>query len=272
LTLTGRAVTADGVGLWWRLDGLGPTVLLVPGRGDATDVYPDEFSSALVAAGCSVLRVDPRDTGLSDAGGDAYTLTTMAADLDAVAADASVGAVHVVALSMGGMVTVDLAIRHPSRVASIVFVGAMSPDPDAGMGPRFFDGLGADPVLGTLASMGSAGPIDEAWMRERAARAHERAPARPTAGVRHQDAALRLGWPAAADLAAVAVPVLVVHGARDLVLPAAHADALVAGIPGARAHLVEGMGHLPTRREWLALAALVAGHVAAASSLAVERR
>jgi pimeloyl-ACP methyl ester carboxylesterase len=261
-------VTSDGVGIWWQLTGVGPCVLLVPGRGDSSDVYPEEFSAALVAAGCSVLRFDPRDTGLSDDGGDVYTLTTMAADIEAVAAAADGGAVHAVALSMGGMVTVDLALRHPLRVASIVFLGAMSPDPDAGMGPRFFDGIGADPVRGTLASMGSAGPEDEAWMHERVARADQRAPARPEAGVRHQDAALRLGWPVLADLTALSAPTLVVHGERDLVLPAAHADALVSGIPGARQHVVAGMGHLPTRTEWLAIADLVVAHVRATSDRA----
>ena len=253
---------ADGVGLWWRIEGSGPTVLLVPGRGDSTDVFPDDVSGALVDAGCAVLRVDPRDTGLSDDGGDAYTLSTMADDLAAVVAASGAGAAHVVALSMGGMVTVDLAVRHPECVASIVFLAAMSPDPVAGMGPRFFDGIGADPVLGTLASMGVASTADERWMRERVAppRTGRRC---PDAGLRHQQAALRLGWPEPADLANVAAPTLVVHGSVDLVLPQAHAEALAAGVPDARLHLVEGMGHLPTRREWSVIADLVATHVAA---------
>lgn len=268
MTAAGLATATDGVDLWWHLDGSGPSVLLVPGRGDSSDVFPAELSAALIAAGCSVLRMDPRDTGLSDAGGDAYTFATMADDIDAVAAAAGAGAVHLLALSMGGMLAVDVAVRHPDRVASIVFLAAMSPDPDAGMGPRFFEGLGADPVLGTLASMGSASAVDEEWMRARVAAAVARAPARPEAGLCHQQAALRLGWRVPADLAAIAAPVLVLHGDRDLVLPPRHADALVDGIPGARLHVVAGMGHLPTRREWSVVADLVAGHVVTAASIA----
>lgn len=192
----------------------------------------------------------------------------MADDLAVVAAAAGVDAVHVLALSMGGMLTVDLAVRQPDRVASIVFLAAMSPDPDAGIGPRFFDGIGADAVLGTLASMGSASAADEDWMRARAAAATARAPARPDAGLRHQQAAFRLGWRELADLAAIDVPVLVVQGDRDLVLPPAHAAALVAGIPGARLHVAAGMGHLPTRPEWSVVADLVAGHVLTTASVA----
>jgi pimeloyl-ACP methyl ester carboxylesterase len=256
---------ADGVALWWCLDGAGPTVLLVPGRGDSSDVYPAELTDALVAGGCAVLRVDPRDTGLSDDGGDEYSFATMADDLEAVATAAGVGPVHVVALSMGGMLAVDLAVRHPQRVASLVLLNAMSPDPDAGMGPRFFDGLGADPVLGSLASMGAATADDEAWMRARVAAARQRAPERPDAGICHQQAAFRLGWRELDDLAAVGATTVAVHGADDLVLPVAHAEALAAAIAGARLEVVEGMGHLPTRREWAVVADVVLAHVAAAA-------
>ena len=161
-----------------------------------------------------MLRYDPRDTGLSDDGGDAYTLGDIARDIVVVAAAAGVDRFHVVALSMAGMVTVDLAVHHPSRVASIVFLGAMSPDPGAGMGSRFSDGIGADPLLGALASMASPGADDETWMRARLATALQRAPARPDAALRHQQAALRLGWPEPTDLPRIVAPTLVVHGER----------------------------------------------------------
>jgi pimeloyl-ACP methyl ester carboxylesterase len=165
---------------------------------------------------------------------------------------------------MGGMVAVDLAVRHAEHVASAVFLSAMSPDPQAGMGPRFLDGIGADPVIGTLASMGAASDEDERWMLDRVATAQVRAAPRPDAALHHQKAALRLGWPTPDDLAAIAAPTLVVHGAADLVLPLAHAHALASGIPRARLHVVHGMGHLATQREWIVLADLVAEHVSAA--------
>jgi pimeloyl-ACP methyl ester carboxylesterase len=188
----------------------------------------------------------------------------MADDFAAVATAAGIDRVHVVGLSMGGMVTAALAVRHAEHVASVVFLSAMSPDTQAGMGPRFFDGIGADPVVGTLASMGAASDDDERWMRARVATAQARAAPRPDAARRHQQAALRLGWPTPEDLAAIDAPTLVVHGGVDLVLPVAHAHALADGIPNARLHEVDGMGHLPTRREWIVLADLVARHVTAA--------
>lgn len=46
------------------------------------------------------------------------------------------------------------------------------------------------------------------------------------------------------DLAAIAVPVAIWQGSDDLMVPAAHGPWLVERIPGARAHLLEGEGHL----------------------------
>ena len=126
---------------------------------------------------------------------------------------------HVVGLSMGGMVAVDLAVRHAEHVASAVFLSAMSPDPQAGMGPRFLDGIGADPVIGTLASMGAASDEDERWMRGVATaqggphlgRTPRSATSRPPCGSAGRRPTT---W------RPIAAPTLVVHGAVDLVLPA----------------------------------------------------
>lgn len=156
--------TTDGVDLWWEQLGNGPTVLLIPGRGDSTDLFPKLLIDRLVGAGASVLRMDPRDTGLSGDGGDEYTLSTFADDIVAVLDAAAVSRVHTVAVSMGGMITVDLVSRFGHRVMSSTFIAAMSPDPDAGMGPDFCTSLGTtdrtlvligvDPVIRTRLVVG----------------------------------------------------------------------------------------------------------------------
>ena len=42
--------TADGVSIWWEAEGDGPPAVLVPGRGDSTDLFPTEVSDELVAS------------------------------------------------------------------------------------------------------------------------------------------------------------------------------------------------------------------------------
>ncbi|MGH9271560.1 MAG: alpha/beta fold hydrolase [Ilumatobacteraceae bacterium] len=256
--ISGRACAVDDVSLWWRLDGDGPAVVLLPGRGDSSDLFPSEFTDLLIASGLGVLRHDPRDTGLSDDGGNTYRLSEMASDVMTICDAAGLDRFHVVAVSMGGMVTVDLAVRHPRRVASLAFIAAMSPDPAAGIGEAFFDGIDADPILGTLAAMGSPAADDRVWVEAQLQAARSRAPERPSAGIRHQEAAFRLGWRELDDLGRLTMPALVVHGTADRVLPIGHAHALAAGIEDAALHVLDGMGHLPTRAEWIQLAGLVA--------------
>lgn len=46
------------------------------------------------------------------------------------------------------------------------------------------------------------------------------------------------------DVASLSVPVAVWQGREDLMVPAAHGEWLVAHVPGARSHLLEGVGHV----------------------------
>jgi 3-oxoadipate enol-lactonase len=236
-------------------------VLFVPGRGDATDIYPRSLSDALAQAGCRVIRFDPRDTGLSGDGGESYTLADMADDALAVLDAANAPSAHLVGLSMGGLLLVDIAARAPERVLSLTFLSAASPDPEAGIGEDFFEMMGDDPV-GTIAgAMGATTEADRAWVAEEVAEAARRAPLRPDAGRRHQDAALRSVWPAPEQLAAIAAPSLAIHGSDDRKLPLAHGEAFAARIPDCVLVVEQGMGHLPRPAEWDDIAALVARHV-----------
>ena len=183
--------TAGEVALWWELLGTGPTVFLVPGRGDSSDLFPARFTDRLIAGGCSVVRYDPRDTGLSGPGGGRCTLSDLTDDADAVIAATGAGPVHLVGVSMGGMTLVDLADRRSDLVASLTFIAAMSPDPEAGMGEDFFAALEADPVDGMLRAMATTEASDRAWVEAEFARAAERAEPRPDAVAIHQDAAFR---------------------------------------------------------------------------------
>jgi pimeloyl-ACP methyl ester carboxylesterase len=234
-------------------------VLLVPGRGDSSDLFPTLLSDRLVGAGLSVIRCDPRDTGLSGGGGDTYTMATMAEDAVAVLDAAGAAAVHVVAVSMGGLIATHLATRHADRVASLTLVSAMSPDPDAGMGEDFFAGLDGDPLELRIGAMGAADEEDRLWVADELALAAARAPDRPDAAVLHQEAAFRMEWPTLDALAAVTVPVQVVHGEVDRVLPVAHAEAFGRGVAGATVVVRPGMGHLPRPQDWAVVADLVVG-------------
>jgi pimeloyl-ACP methyl ester carboxylesterase len=46
-------------------------------------------------------------------------------------------------------------------------------------------------------------------------------------------------------VSALDLPILVMWGERDVILPAAHLDAARAALPSARTHLFPGAGHMP---------------------------
>ena len=119
--------------------------------------------------------------------------------------------------------------------------------------------------------MGSPTLDDEAWVGRRLAAARRRAADRPDAGARHQHAAFRLGWRELDDLRRIDAPALVIHGTADRVLPVAHADALAAGIANSELHVIDGMGHLPTRAEWILIAAAASAFFHEADDAAYSR-
>jgi pimeloyl-ACP methyl ester carboxylesterase len=232
-----------------------------PGRGDATDLFPTRFSRPLVDAGYRVIRFDPRDTGLSGDGGDRYTMVDMADDVLVVLDAADAPAAHVVGISMAGLILVDVATRTPCRVLSLTLLSAASPDPDAGVGEDFFDMMNDDPVGTIIRAMGPTTDADRDWVEREMDDAARRAPHRPDAGQRHQEAAYRSSWPTKEQLGDITAPTLVIHGGGDRKLPLAHAQAFVQGIPDSELVVIDDMGHLPRPAEWDIIATRVMGHI-----------
>ena len=122
-------------------------VLLIMGLGMQLTAWPDTFVESLLARGHKVLRFDNRDIGLSTklaAWGRprlllatlrhtlglrvraTYTLDDMAADTAGMLDTLAIRRVHVVGVSMGGMIGQILAGRFPERVASFTCIMSSS--------------------------------------------------------------------------------------------------------------------------------------------------
>ncbi|SFO38823.1 Pimeloyl-ACP methyl ester carboxylesterase [Geodermatophilus obscurus] len=252
-------------------------LLLVMGLATQMIGWPDDFCRMLAERGLYVIRFDNRDIGLSThldhagapdvlavMGGDhsrvAYRLADMAEDtaglLDALGLDDA----HVVGASMGGMIAQTLAIRHPERVRSLTSIMSTTGDPAVGapaeaalgalLAPPATDRESAvQRAVDTYRVIGSPGfEFDEHGLRERAGLSFDRA--YDPAGVARQLAAILASPDRTADLARVAVPTLVVHGAQDALVNVSGGRATAAAIPGAELFVVEGMGHDLPRAVW----------------------
>jgi pimeloyl-ACP methyl ester carboxylesterase len=119
---TAGARTVEAAGTTFRVDvrGDGPPLLVVHGAGeDASMLAP--LADALAATGRRVITYDRRGTGASGrhdwpgAGADQH-----ADDAAALLRGLAVDRAEVLGLSSGGIIAVDLAVRHPDAVGHVV--------------------------------------------------------------------------------------------------------------------------------------------------------
>jgi pimeloyl-ACP methyl ester carboxylesterase/DNA-binding CsgD family transcriptional regulator len=72
----------------------------------------------------TVYRFDERGHGLSDRDVHDHSLEARVADLEAIVAHSGLERFAVLAMSQGGPVTVEYAVRHPHQVSRLVFYGS----------------------------------------------------------------------------------------------------------------------------------------------------
>jgi pimeloyl-[acyl-carrier protein] methyl ester esterase len=171
---------------------------------------------------------------------------------------------HLVGWSMGGMVALALAARHPGKVAKLVLVGT-SPafvnrhGWEQGLAPEVLAGFAGDLArdfratllrfLALQARGGDAARAVVARLRETVFARGEPAPAVLAAGlellreVDLRDAAAQVGC-----------PTLVVHGDHDTLCPASAGEWLAAQVPQARLAVQPGASHAPfiSHPDWFA--------------------
>src|SRR5262249_45340831 len=71
-------------------------------------------------AGFSVVRIDTRGHGHSDAPEGDYSLEMLAKDVLAILDEAGLERVAIAGVSLGGMIAMELALDHPGRVAVLL--------------------------------------------------------------------------------------------------------------------------------------------------------
>ncbi|WP_343982226.1 alpha/beta hydrolase [Kribbella koreensis] len=244
-----------------------PAILLIHGGSASMDHWEPEFCERLAAGPRYVIRYDHRDTGRSttyEPGAPKYTGEDLVADpigiLDALKIDKA----HLVGLSMGGAIVLQLAVEHPDRVASIT-VSSTSPsgpsDPDLPppsekLSASFSDDTpidwsdteaALDRLIADDRLYAGSLPYDEPARRALYAQAFARS-INPASATNHWSVAP--GGSIRHRLTEIAVPALVLHGTEDPLFPPAHGEALAREIPNARLVLLEGAGHEIPRPTW----------------------
>lgn len=118
-----RHQIADGsrLAVWTQKGTRSPQILLVHGLASNARLW-DGAVALLVAAGYPTVQVDLRGHGLSDKPDTGYDFPTLATDLAGLIADRMKPPVMAVGQSFGGNLVLDLAVRSPELISSIVCV------------------------------------------------------------------------------------------------------------------------------------------------------
>lgn len=112
----------DGCSLHYEEYGRGAPVLLVHGLGSSCQDW--EYQIPALAAQYRVIVVDVRGHGRSDKPRERYSIPGFSADIEALLEHLQSGPVHLVGLSMGGMIGFQLAVDQPQLLKSLTIVNS----------------------------------------------------------------------------------------------------------------------------------------------------
>ena len=226
------------------LGGGGAPIVLVHGFG--ADLNAWMFNQPVLAERRRAVALDLPGHGgsVKEVGaGDAETFAAAVSDALAVL---GIDRLHLVGHSMGGAIAIAVARQMPQLVASLTLLAS------AGLGPEinaaFIDGFvrvqrrrEAQDLLAVLVhdpSLISRAMIEETLRYKRL----DGVPAALDTVARAWFAGGRQALDLRPALAALSMPVQIVWGRDDRIIPVAHAEALSGKFP---VHLLESVGHLP---------------------------
>lgn len=259
----------------------GEPLVLIMGLGAQMVFWPDGLCELFAKSGFRVIRFDNRDIGLSTWLDDEpvpdfrrvmlrsivpvplqapYLLTDMAQDTIGLLDHLGIERAHFVGASMGGMIAQTLAIHHPERAASLTTImSSLSASPRFAGRPSVIRALfqplpkSRDQAIEHSAKTssllaGTSLAFDWDAARQRAGVCFDRG-SHPH-GFLRQLAAINASGSRRAELRKLRLPTLVMHGTHDPLIRSAAGRATAKAIPGAKLHMLDGMGHTFPRQRW----------------------
>lgn len=219
-------VDHNGARIWYATFGSGSPVILLHGGLGHSGNWGYQVP-ALVASGYRVILIDSRGHGRSTRDARPYTYELMAADVLAVMDTLNVDSAHLVGWSDGACTSLIVASGAPTRTADV-----------------FFFGCNMDPS-------GVKQPIEPSPVIDRCFNRHAQDYARLSATPDEFDAfveavsLMQRTQPnySAAELAAIKVPVVIVHSEHDEFIKLEHVEYLARTIPRATLLKLPGVSH-----------------------------
>jgi pimeloyl-ACP methyl ester carboxylesterase len=211
-------VQANGVHVYYEVHGTGEPLLLICGLG--ADLTQFAGCTRRLARRYRVVVFDNRGAGRSGKPDVPYTVALMAQDTVGLMDALAIPRAHLLGVSMGGRIALELALSYPDRVGRLILVSTSA----RGRGKVY---LSLPARLLHLVSWlpGLRGRYPQpryAWERQ---------------------AQASVTYNASGRLGQVRAPTLILHGRQDGSMPLSMAEALRDGVPGAQLEVFPG-GHM----------------------------
>lgn len=228
-----------------EFDASQPTIVLLHGAGFDHTTWA-LHSRWFAHHGYGVLAPDLPGHGRSE-GAPLSTIADMADWTAALLDAAGATKARLVGHSMGSLIALETAARHPAKVSALSLIGTaatMTVGPDLLKAAETNDHAAVDMVsiwgLGFAAELGGS-LAPGLWMHSGAQRVLEQC--RP--GVLFNDLSACNAYSNALNAAAqVKVPATFILGERDMMTPAKSGKALAAALPNSRTVILPGAGHM----------------------------
>jgi pimeloyl-ACP methyl ester carboxylesterase len=252
------------------------SIILIQGTGATMLHYPIELCQKLASKGFYVIRFDNRDIGLSthlDSLGQPgwntigpyvgtckptplpYTLLDMSKDVIGLMDALSITKANIVGASMGGAIAQLIAIYFPERVVTLTSMSASSGNPKRPQGDA--KSLAAmstpPPATSNIDSLAfylvkvykALGAVDSDNVLMKRAMGHVKERNWEPSAVNRQVAAVLIGdyCDRRPELAKLKMPVMVIQGDSDPMVPLEAGKEVAATISGSDLCIINGMGH-----------------------------
>lgn len=251
MSTTASTVRVGEVNLACEVTGSGDPVILVMGLGTTKIGWAQQVEE--LSRHYTVLTFDNRGAGESDVPDRYWSVSDMASDTLGLADHFGFDRFHLVGVSMGGMIAQELTITRPQRVRSLALISTYAAGEDRPpISMQVVDELFIRPK--TFEERLEAGIriiFSETFRREHPDKVEAAAafaaehPASPQGFFSQLGASAQ--WQADPTrrerLSDIGVPVLIMHGAADLLSPVLNARLLEQSIPGARVRIWPEAGH-----------------------------
>ncbi len=252
----------DGIDIYYEVHGAGSRLLNISGSGsDLRRTYPDRSP---LNKRLEVLSYDQRGLGRSAKPDGEYTMADYADDAAALLAHVGWDRCHVMGTSFGGMVALNLAVRHPGVIGRLVVnctspggayssfplhdIASMDPEDAFELRMRLYDRrwdpAAAEPIPGL-------GVVYDAIVQQ----ARTTPAADVAAGVARQLGARR-GHDVVAHLPSIGHETLVCAGVYDELAPMINAEVMAEQMPNATLRTFDG-GHFFPYQDRSAFPAIV---------------